>query len=139
MDYFTGDELTRGRWESPPSAVRESLLSLVDAVLNPWRELVGPLRISSGWRTEEENARIPGSAKGSQHVTGEAVDVVPLACDLNRAFTLLFGLPFDQAILYPSDGHIHVSHRGSLPEGRKNRGQLLRARRHDGKVTYERI
>ena len=139
MDYFTPAELTGNRWDTAPTVVRESLLCLVAAVLDPWRELVGPLRVTSGWRTEAENAAIPGAAKNSQHVLGEAVDVVPVACDLNRAFTLLFGLPFDQGIIYQSDGHIHVSHRGPLSTGGKNRGQLLRARRHDGKVTYDPI
>lgn len=47
--------------------------------LEEYRELVGgPVSIVSGYRDPERNARIPGSAKNSQHMYGNAADIVPV-------------------------------------------------------------
>jgi lysozyme len=47
--------------------------------LEEYRELVGgPVRIISGYRDPAYNASIPGAAKNSQHVYGNAADVDPV-------------------------------------------------------------
>lgn len=137
MEYFTLEELTHGRADAVPPAVRQSLISLVVAVLDPWRRRVGRLRVTSGWRTDADNQRV-GGVPGSQHTTGEAVDVVPIDVPLARAWELLTGLPFDQAIVYPKDGHIHVSHVGQVSARRQNRGTRYRSPGAGG-VKYERF
>lgn len=137
MEFFTLQELTGGREATAPLPVRESLVSLAVNVLDPWRRRVGRLRVSSGWRTDDDNKRV-GGVKGSQHTTGEAVDVVPLDVPLARAWELLTGLPFDQAIVYPKDGHIHVSHVGQVSARRQNRGARYRSPGAAG-VKYERL
>jgi len=84
--------------------------------------------VTSGYRSPEVNARVGGSAK-SQHMLGEAADVVPVGLDAPAAMAILAdavrstGLPVDQAILYPSARvpFLHVSYRRDGP----NRGMLL--------------
>jgi len=56
--------------------VIENLRNLCVQVLEPLREFVGgPVIISSGYRCKELN-RLVGGASSSQHMTGEAVDIV---------------------------------------------------------------
>ena len=53
---------------------RELVLGLED-----YRELVGkPVTIVSGFRDPQKNASIPGAAKNSQHLYGNAADLVPV-------------------------------------------------------------
>jgi len=86
--------------------------AVCSAVLEPWRESIGALEISSGYRSDEVNAAVGGSSS-SQHCLGEAADVVPL--DRPEAWSVLlemmdWGLPVDQAIIYEGTTHIHISH-----------------------------
>jgi len=131
--HFSLAELTGPREMSP--VVRVSLLYLVTTVLDPWRERVGSaLRVTSGYRTAEENARLTGAAPDSWHVSGGAADIVPVVVGVEYAFACLGGLPFDKAILY--EGHIHVQ----STSARDNRRLRYRATRSaDGKVTYARL
>ena len=45
-------------------------------LLEPARQLVGPIIINSGYRSEEVNSRV-GGVKNSQHLTGQAADIRP--------------------------------------------------------------
>ena len=45
-------------------------------LLEPARQLVGPIIINSGYRNEEVNQRV-GGVKSSQHLTGQAADIRP--------------------------------------------------------------
>lgn len=118
--HFTLAELTvtsTGLPNVPSPAHVEALRALCLQALEPWRAVVGPIRITSGYRSPEVNAAIRGS-KTSQHMRGEAADCQPLRGSLVDAWEALCsllrcGLPVDQAILYvrPSgQGWIHVSH-----------------------------
>lgn len=138
MRHFSLDELTHGRSASAPPAVRAALTALVDAVLDPWRDRCGRLLVTSGWRTPEENA-VAGGEPRSQHLTGEAVDVVPLDCTQARAWELLTGIEYDQAIVYPQRGHIHVSYVSPLRPGRMNRRAKYRFPPGGGGHGYERL
>ena len=62
--------------KNPPQEVQDSLKYLVTNTLQPLRSLLNvSFRISSGYRNPELNAKIGGSAT-SQHVKGEAADVI---------------------------------------------------------------
>ena len=108
--HFTWAELG-----NPPESVRPAMVMLAVHVLEPMRAKLGPIRITSGYRSPEKNAAI-GGAKRSQHMLGEAVDLALVkghsAPAVLRAIHDL-GLPVDQAIGYiPSEGgHVHVSYR----------------------------
>lgn len=119
----------------PGPAELWELMVLARRCFEPFRSLVGPLRVTSGYRSPEVNAAV-GGAQNSQHARGQAVDVAPLRMDARHAFEALerSAVPVDQAILYhPSrGGHIHVSHRA---DG-KNRRQFLYAPAEGGYVAW---
>jgi len=138
MEFFSLKELTNGREDQITPAVRANLVNMVERLLDPWRRKVGRLRVTSAWRTEEENRRANGERR-SQHLSGEAVDVAPLDCPQHDAFDALNGLQFDQAIIYPRTGHIHVSLNGPISTRTRNRGARYRSPGRDGKVKYERV
>jgi len=61
---------------NPPQAVIENLTYLANTTLQPIRDRLGyPLTITSGYRSLALNAAVGGS-KTSQHVFGQAADVV---------------------------------------------------------------
>jgi uncharacterized protein YcbK (DUF882 family) len=126
--HFTLRELTRtstGLPNDPSPSQVAALTSLCLHVLEPIRALLGvPLRITSGFRGAAVNAAIKGAA-GSQHMRGEAADIVPVGVDVETAMGLIAAarLPVDQVIVYPRGGFLHVS--SAAP--RVNRGELLRS------------
>ena len=98
---------------TPPVDLVCAMQILCMAVLEPLRARVGPLRISSGYRCPAVNAAV-GSTSASQHLIGEAADVV--ARSASKAATLdalwelaLCGAPIDQVIVYSTTDHLHVS------------------------------
>lgn len=115
--HFTLQELTTtstGLSNVPNADEVCRLRALCSAVLEPWRERVGPLQVNSGYRSEEVNAAVGGSTT-SQHRQGEAADVQPTRISRAQAWDVLLdlmdhGLPVDQAIIYESASHVHVSH-----------------------------
>lgn len=118
--HFTVREMETTSTGIPNHATEDilpKLRALCSAVLEPWRERVGPLRINSGYRGPQVNAAVNGS-KTSQHVKGEAADVTPLTMGRREAWGILLrmmdeGLPVDQAIIYEGTTHVHVSHTAS--------------------------
>ncbi len=101
--------------------INRNIYSLCTFLLQPVRDRIGmPIRVTSGYRCAALNALI-GGAKNSQHMTGEAADLV---CADNQ---LLFdtirdsGLEFDQLIDESGLSWVHVSLK---KEG--NRKQVLR-------------
>jgi len=83
MKYFTISELIRsetalkhGIWNGASQEVEDNLIALVDNVLDPLREAYGkPIRVTSGYRCPRLN-RLVGGAPNSQHMRGEAADIV---------------------------------------------------------------
>lgn len=88
-----------------PSAGHRANLRKVCAQLDIVRERLGvPIKVTSGYRTVAVNAAV-GGVDGSQHTTGEAVDVAVEgmhARDLAQAFVDA-GVPYDQLIWYPPE------------------------------------
>lgn len=77
----------------------------VESILDPLRERVGPVIITSGFRTPELNGLIGGSLN-SDHLTANAVDLISNE-DVRKTFSEMLDLPYRQLILY--EGHVHVS------------------------------
>jgi Peptidase M15. len=104
------------------SAMRE----LAQHVLEPLRQRFGPIVISSGFRSQQVNLLV-GGAIGSQHLRGEAADIV--VNDVARGLQLFRfirdHLDFDQLIWEPvgaaTPRWLHVSY----TTRRKNRRQVI--------------
>jgi hypothetical protein len=99
-----------------------------------------PIIISSGYRSKELNAAIGGSLT-SQHCQGEAIDIdmdgTPNGVTNRMVFDYIKdNLEFDQLIYEFGDANnpdwVHVSYESSG----KQRKQILRAVRTNGKTSY---
>lgn len=131
--HFALAELTRtstGLPNEPDAEARARLVLLCTHVLEPVRALLGvPLRVTSGYRSPAVNAAI-GGARQSQHMLGEAADIVPVGYPggVLAAMEVLVRevragrLVVDQIIVYPTGGFCHVSYRAAA-----NRGDVLRS------------
>jgi hypothetical protein len=109
---------------NPPQAIIESLRALSVNILQPLRDALGsPVNLNSGYRCPSLNTAIKGS-RNSQHVTGQAADIV----DHNNGNEFLFrkiielNLPFDQLINEFDYRWVHVSY-----DPTRNRRQILKA------------
>lgn len=123
---------------SPNAEEIAHLRSLCRKILQPARAALGPLRISSGFRSEKLN-KLVGGVPNSDHRLGFAADVVPLNTGTrDLAVWVVKNCPeFDQVILEfgtarkPSWIHLSVAPR--------MRRQILRATREGGKTVYKKI
>jgi zinc D-Ala-D-Ala carboxypeptidase len=106
----------------PPPQIRANLVRLAVDLLEPARELVGPLRVNSAYRCPDLNAAIKGS-RTSAHMDGLAADVWPLGMDIVDAYERILqsSLPFDQLIL-EWNRWIHL---GGAKHGAEPRRQAL--------------
>jgi len=86
---------------------------LVPGLENLRNLLGGPIHIASGYRSPELNAAVPGSASTSQHVKGEAADILVPSFGGPYAVcrkVITSGLAFDQVIFeYGDTGWCHIS------------------------------
>ena len=109
---------------------------LVRDLIQPMRSDVGPVRISSGYRSKELNRAIGGSSK-SQHCKGEALDLQfwfkgKMNNKVIYEWVLDSGLEFDQMINEFDFSWIHIS-----LKGKGNRKQVLEAYYdEDGDTKY---
>tara|TARA_R100000353_G_C6453111_1_gene181818 strand:+ start:201 stop:668 length:468 start_codon:yes stop_codon:yes gene_type:complete len=119
-----------------PEHIRNIQL-LVKYVLQPLREALGkPIRITSGYRSEDLNRIIKGS-KRSQHMKGQAADIqfrVDGVMDNNIIWdkVIELGLPFDQMINEFDFSWIHISYNEE-----HNRNSLLEAYKENGRTKYK--
>jgi len=118
---------------TPTPEVVARLQHLCERALEPARAAVGPIRISSGYRSPALNAAIPGSSKVSDHQYGDAADCLPLqASKLALARWFVANIDFDQVILEfgteDEPAWVHVS---TSP---KRRRQVLRILKGTGYV-----
>ena len=107
-EHFTLEEFVRSRKaqargikNEPPAEAVEGLKLLVQHILEPLRQAWGQsIFVTSGYRSPELN-RAVGGAHNSQHLLGQAADIVAdlslLNYDLGRLIIQL-SLPFDQLI-----------------------------------------
>ena len=123
----------RGIDNTPPPVVVERLQALCVNVLEPLRALArAPIHITSGYRSQRLNRAI-GGASTSQHVLGEAADLVMPGLGSGEIFNLIrrSGLDFDQMI--EEGTWIHLSYTTRRP----NRRECLRAWFINGKAYYQ--
>ena len=99
-----------------------NVINLCTNILQPIRNEFGAIKITSGYRSEAHN-KIVGGSKKSQHLFGEAVDIIPLEADIEEVFDWLCFKTIDQAILEERNGvkWIHIS----LKRIGENRNEML--------------
>ena len=114
-----------------------NFMLLAEKIFEPIREhFCVPIRISSGYRSKELNAKIGGSAT-SQHCKGQAIDIDMDGTSLTNKQIFDYikdNLPFDQLIWEfgneENSDWVHVSY---VPNGRK---QILKAFKMNGATKY---
>ena len=142
-DHLTLTEMTRsqtalrkGLDNTPPPDAMRRMEILAREVFEPVRALLGvPLQVNSGYRSAVLNRAVGGS-KTSAHMTGDAVDIVPLGMEKLAAFDMIRRSPilFDQLIEECGpDGWIHIAQAraGAMP-----RRAVLRATGTPGHWRY---
>lgn len=142
-DNFTLAEMVRSQTarrlnidNTPDEHQIEFMRELCVNVLQPIRDEFGPVRVTSGLRVPELNRAIGGSSS-SQHcaLNGAAADI-DFGDNNARVFKWICeNIIFDQLIWEFGDESnpdwIHVSYNYG-----KNRGQILRAVKRNGKTKY---
>jgi hypothetical protein len=113
LDEFTRSEvaarLGRPVRVEPDSEIHENLTRLCAMVLQPLRDALGPVFITSGYRPAWLNKRI-GGGKHSQHILGLAADIVVTGHSPHDVGIHLLreALPYDQ-LIYEFGEWVHVS------------------------------
>jgi hypothetical protein len=123
--------------DNEPTEVHlQNMQHLVDNLLQPLRDAIGPIRISSGYRNPSLNRAIGGSSS-SQHCKGQALDIQfwqggKMMNELIYEWILDSGLEFDQMINEFDFAWIHIS-----LKIKDNRKQVLEAyKNEDGDTKY---
>lgn len=108
-----------------PAIVLAALRELAPRLLEPVRELVGPMHVDSGYRAPALNSEV-GGALSSAHRTGFAADCKPLTpgLTLREMMRRILASPnaFDQ-VIYEYGSWVHVALRG--PGGVQRRQALM--------------
>lgn len=118
---------------APPESIKQNLKALCENVLEPLRVKLGkPITITSGYRCERDNAAI-GGANNSQHVLGQAADILVNGMTVSEVFDFIkaSGIPYDQNIHEFSEWN-HISYN---PIGAQ-RQERLKAIKVDGQTKY---
>ena len=125
----------------PPEALLPIITNLFENVVQLVRDEFGPTRINSGYRSEQLNKVVGGSAR-SQHCLGEAVDLeVRGISNKLVADWIITNCKFDQLILEfhtegdDDSGWIHVSCKGNLDSNRSE--SLVSYHDYLGRVKYD--
>lgn len=135
--YFTLSEMTNSaiarshKLNNIPSAAElEHLKNLVKHILDPLREALGPVTVTSGFRSAPVN-RAAGGSSSSQHVLGQAADIKIKGMTSDQVVRKIIEmkLPFDQ-VIEEFGSWVHVSY------GPRHRRQALRARTVKGTAQY---
>ena len=115
----------------------ENMQRVIDNLIQPMRDAIGPIRISSGYRSPKLNKAIGGSSR-SQHSKGEALDLQfwekgKMNNKVIYDWVLESGVEFDQMINEFDYSWIHIS-----LKSRENRSQILEAYKNEkGKTAYK--
>lgn len=92
----------------------DNIVYLCRNVMQPIRDHFGPIRITSGFRTDELNKEV-GGVPDSAHLTGEACDFYAIG-PLNPVEVYDWvenNIKYDYLSYYNRTGHIHVTKRRS--------------------------
>ena len=123
-----------GIHNEPNAEQKEALRLLAVNILQPARDALGAITVTSGFRNAKVNAAVGGS-RSSQHTKGEAAD---LQCKDNPAlFQFIKTIDFDQLIWEFGDKEqpdwVHVSY------AKKNRKEILKATKKNGVTKYVKL
>lgn len=135
-EFLESQTATRkGIYNTPPVEAVDYISNLCEAVLEPLRLALGPVRILSGYRSPDLNFAIGGSPS-SQHMRGQAADLMLPGKPLNEVWNWIFdNANYDQLIReFPPGGWIHVSYIGT-----PTRRESLLAQRVKEHVSYVHI
>lgn len=129
----------KGISNKPTEVHLANLKKLIDNVIQPLRDKIGPIRITSGYRSPALNRAIGGSSR-SQHSKGMAADI-QFVRDNEMDNKVIFdtilemGLDFDQMINEFDYKWIHISY-----NSKKNRKQVLEAYKDgNNKTKYREV
>jgi len=141
---FTLSEITRSNTASrlnisnaPSQEHLNNMQILIRDLIQPMRDALGPIRISSGYRSPALNRAIGGSSK-SQHCKGQALDIQfwkdGEMCNKEiYDWVIKEGIEFDQMINEFDFAWIHIS-----LKDKENRKQILEAYKDtDGDTAYK--
>lgn len=131
-EFTSSETAVRRAISNAPSADQWlNLKALAENVLEPARAAEGPLYVTSGYRSPALNVAI-GGAVDSQHMKGEAADIIPYKGTLHGLFKTIYFSPWawDQLII-EFETWIHVSH---SRVGFQRHEALLATRRNGRKV-----
>lgn len=125
---------SRGLANDPTPEIEANLERLCKEALEPIREICGPLKINSGYRSDAVNKAVGGSTT-SAHSYGFAADLHPLKMSWKQLMdkTLAAKIKLDQLIFEHTWVHVGLAH----PKVKGQRGQALTMFQKDGKTTYE--
>jgi zinc D-Ala-D-Ala carboxypeptidase len=133
---FTLEELTKtstGVFNGLPQHLFGNMQSLVDNVLQPARDALGPIQVTSCYRSPAVNLKIGGS-KTSQHCLAQAADLRFKGGNDVLFHWLVENTEFDQIIWeFGTDeapSWVHISY---SPRHRK---QKLKAIKQNGRTKY---
>ena len=122
---------------TPKNNHLKSMQRIISELAQPLRDALGPIRITSGYRSPELNRAIGGSKK-SQHSKAEAVDIQfwsegQMKNQIIYDWVLKSGIEFDQMINEFDFAWIHIS----LKE-KDNRKEVLEAYKDkEGDTAYK--
>jgi hypothetical protein len=108
---FTLEEMTGGQSIVNRLDIIGNIDYLVKEGLQKIRDRWGVIKVTSGYRSLKHNKEI-GGVPNSQHVKGEAADIIPLGADIAIVFDwIINNLEYDQVILETKLGAewIHIS------------------------------
>lgn len=120
---------------TPPPAIIERMVETAEKIFQPLRDALGPIRVSSFYRSPDLNRAIGGS-KTSQHCKGEAIDMQGISVSNAELFLKACDLEdFDQIIwefgTLEEPDWVHVSYSKT-----HNRKQILRATKIGKRTAY---
>jgi len=120
---------------TPSESIIETMKLTAEKIFQPLRDALGPIRVSSFYRSPDLNRAIGGS-KTSQHCTGEAIDMQGISVSNAELFMEACNLEdFDQIIwefgTLEEPDWVHVSYSKT-----HNRKQILRATKIGKRTAY---
>ena len=138
QELTKSQEAVRKGIDNTPGPVEiKKLLDLVALLLQPLRDKVGPITVSSAYRSKALNEAIGGS-KTSDHMQGAAADIECITLsNLDLARFIRDNFKFTQVILefyvegQPNSGWVHVSY-----DKNDLKCQCLTAVKRQGKTVY---
>jgi hypothetical protein len=138
---FTLAELTKTRFSldnTPSPKVVENLQLLCEKVLQPLRDAVGPVNVTSGYRSKAVNEAVNG-ARNSDHLWGYAADLQSPDGNHRKLYDWLKANAMFTQLIYEFGNDtqpqwVHVSYN---PKDLKR--EILRARNVGKRVTYSRL